>query len=123
MANTSRERFSLAAAALAALLVLGVSCGSSSESTYHCSSMGTSTSRCMEFSNVITTNEMTADQATCGTGTLATGTCPRTGILGGCLVEPNQVEWYYPGGNLAAATDVMTLCSTMGLTFVAAPTG
>jgi hypothetical protein len=85
---------------------------------YHCSLVGTSLKTCMEFSNVITADEVSTDQATCGTNAWATGPCPTTGILGGCRTGPNQVQWYYTGGGVGTPTNVMAFCSGMTQTFV-----
>ena len=75
---------------------------------------------CIEFSN-LTSDDLVSAQDGCQSGTWGSGACTREGILGGCQLLPNQIDWYYAGGNIATAADVMNLCTRTGATFVAPP--
>ena len=108
----------------AALLWVVASCGSggaggSNLQTYHCSSTAQVNEVCIEYS-ALSGSEIDSAQSTCELGLWGPGGCSRTGVLGGCQVIPNEVNWYYPGGMYSTAEDVIKECSMSGATFVAA---
>jgi hypothetical protein len=107
-----------------ALSLIGVACGSSpanTPSTFHCATQGgQGHTACIEFVG-LSGSDLTAAHDGCGAGTWGSGACARSGILGGCQLLPNQIDWYYAGGNVATQADVMNLCMAAGATFVAPP--
>ena len=85
-----------------------------SSGTYHCSTIpGVGNTACIEFSS-LTGDDLVSAQNGCQSGTWGSGACTREGILGGCQLLPNQIDWYYAGGSIATAADVTNLCTRNG---------
>lgn len=107
-----------------ALILLALGCGSSSgngSGTYYCSTKGgQGNTACIEFSSLTGADLVTAQDG-CEAGIWGSGACTRQGILGGCQLLPNQIDWYYAGGSIATRADVTKLCTATGATFVAPP--
>ena len=103
-------------------MLLLSSCGGGSQSaqgTYHCATDAVAPKACIEYTN-LGPDVLSAAMSACSTGTWGSGTCPRTNLLGGCEIA-NSIEWYYVGGRLASAADIMSQCAAEGGTFVPPP--
>jgi hypothetical protein len=104
--------------------LLAFGCGSgagTADGTYHCATKGgQGHTACIEFTGLAGADLVSAQDG-CGAGTWGSGLCARQGILGGCQLLPNQIDWYYAGGGIATSADVTNLCAAIGANFVDPP--
>jgi hypothetical protein len=106
------------AAALAALCVVLNACGSNSgsgNSDYYCAA---GTSACIQYRG-LSGAALANAKAGCF-GTWASGDCSTVSIVGGCILTPTQIFWYYQASGKSVA-DVMATCLQAGATFSAGP--
>jgi hypothetical protein len=76
---------------------------------------------CIEY-RMLASSDLDKVRSGCPTSSWASGSCPATGILGGCRVVPievwDEVNWYYAGARFTTAADVMAECDAAGGTFL-----
>jgi hypothetical protein len=108
----------------AALLLLAawstLACGGTSggDGTYRCSDSALAPMFCIEYTR-LEGRSLEDARGGCFKGVWAAGPCPNTGMLGGCALLPNDVDWYYVGGKFSTTAEVMNECVGIGASFVA----
>jgi putative hemolysin len=95
----------------ALLWLLAVGCSSAAPPVGSC--QVTRLGQCTEFFE-LTDGEVAAEKARCEQAgdSWSTKACDRTGSYGGCKLNDGRViNWFYPGGPLHSAAEVMTACN------------
>jgi hypothetical protein len=112
------------------IAAFATACGDNgnTSNTGSCTSSGTPQPVCIEYTKA-SADELTLDaEPMCADnhGTWADAPCSRASVIGGCTAQimgPHEsftlTTWFYPGGPVVTAADVMAKCTMLGEQFVA----